>query len=60
MEGFPDAALRIEVEGQVLRVERPSEVAGNGGFAVVLSKDVVPSIAIQTQLPTRADDEGKE
>jgi hypothetical protein len=43
MEGFPDeaAALRIDVKGRVLRVERSEGSGGNGGFAVSLSNAIV-------------------
>jgi len=43
MEGFPDeaAAVRIDVEGRVLRVERGRASGENSGFAVLLSNAVV-------------------
>ena len=43
MEGFPDeaAALRIDVKGRVLRVERSEASGGNDGFAVLLSNAIV-------------------
>ena len=43
MEGFADeaAALRIDVKGRVLRVERSEASGGNDGFAVLLSNAIV-------------------
>jgi hypothetical protein len=62
MEGFPDeaAAVRIDVEGRVLRVERSEASAGNSGFAVLLSNAIVAGSAAGKFFFTEADDKGKE
>lgn len=43
LEGSPDAtpALRIDVEGRVLRVEQSRTGEGNSGFAVLLLNAIV-------------------
>jgi hypothetical protein len=62
MEGFPDeaAALRIDVEGRVLRVERSKASAGNSGFAVLLSNAIVAGSEAGKFFFTEADHKGKE
>lgn len=62
MEGLPDeaAALRIEVEGRVLRVERSEARAGNSGFAVLLSNAIVAGSGAGKFFFTEADQKGKE
>jgi hypothetical protein len=60
LEGFRDAApaLRIEVEGRVLRVEQ-SRKQGNSGFAVLLSNAIVAGSEVRKYPFTEADHEGK-
>ena len=62
MEGLPGeaAALRIEVEGRVLRVERSESSAGNSGFAVLLSNAIVARSGAEKFFFTAADHKGKE
>ena len=62
MEGFPDdaAALRIDVEGRVLRVERSEASAGDRGFAVLLSNAIVAGSEAEKFFFTEADHKGKE
>lgn len=62
MEGFPDeaAAVRIDVEGRVLRIERSEASAGNSGFAVLLSNAIVAGSAAGKFFFTEADHKGKE
>jgi len=62
MEGLPDeaAALRIEVEGRVLRIERSEASAGNSGFAVLLSNAIVAGSGAGKFFFTEADHKGKE
>lgn len=61
LEGFPDAAsaLRIEVEGQVLRVERSRTNKGNSGFAVLLVNAAVTGSEVRKYPFTETDHEGK-
>jgi hypothetical protein len=62
MEGFSDeaAAVRIDVEGRVLRVERSEASAGNSGFAVLLSNAIVAGSEAGKFFFTEADHKGKE
>jgi hypothetical protein len=62
MEGFPGeaAALRIDVKGRVLRVERSEASGGNGGFAVLLSNAIVAGSEAGKFFFTEADHKGKE
>ena len=62
MEGFSDeaAAVRIDVEGRVLRVERSKARAGNSGFAVLLSNAIVAGSEAGKFFFTEADQKGKE
>jgi hypothetical protein len=62
IEGFPDsaAALRIEVEGQILRIEEAWPSGGITGFAVLLSKALVPDSEVGKLFFTEADHKGKE
>ena len=62
MEGFPDeaAALRIDVKGRVLRVERSEASGGNDGFAVLLSNAIVAGSEAGKFFFTEADHKGKE
>ena len=62
MEGFAyeAAALRIDVEGRVLRVERSKASRGNSGFAVLLSNAVVAGSEAGKFFFTEADHKGKE
>ena len=61
LEGFPDAtpALRIEVEGRVLRVEQARSGARRSGFAVLLSNAIVAGSAVRNYPSTEVDHEGK-
>jgi len=61
LEGFPDAtpALRIEVEGRVLRVEQARSGARSSGFAVLLSNAIVAGSAVRNYPSTEVDHEGK-
>ena len=62
MEGFAyeAAALRIDVEGRVLRVERSKASRGNSGFAVLLSNGIVAGSEAGKFFFTEADHKGKE
>jgi hypothetical protein len=62
IEGFPDsaAALRIEVEGRVLRVEEAWPSGEINGFAVLLSKAIVAESEVGRLFFTEADHKGKE
>ena len=62
MEGFPDepTALRIDVEGRVLRVERGRANGQNSGFAVLLSNAIVAGSEVGKLFFTEADHKGKE
>jgi hypothetical protein len=62
MEGFADeaAAVRIDVEGRVLRVERGRASGENSGFAVLLSNAVVAGSEGGKFFFTEADHKGKE
>jgi hypothetical protein len=61
MEGFPNEAVRIDVEGRVLRVERGRASGRNSGFAVLLSNAVVAgSAGGKFFFFTEADHKGKE
>ncbi|MDQ1409851.1 MAG: hypothetical protein QOJ41_1586, partial [Acidobacteriaceae bacterium] len=62
MEGFPDdaAALRIDIEGRVLRVERAGASGENSGFAVLLSNAIVAGSKVGKLFFTEADHKGKE
>jgi hypothetical protein len=61
LEGFPDAApaLRIEVEGRVLRVEQSRSGERSSGFAVLLSNAIVAGSEVRKDPLTEADREGK-
>jgi hypothetical protein len=62
MEGCPDeaAALRIEVEGRVLRIEGSPTSGENIGFAVLLSNAMVARSEVRKLFFTEADHKGKE
>jgi hypothetical protein len=62
MEGFPDeaAALRIEVEGRVLRIDGSRASGENTGFAVLLSNPIVAGSEVRKLFFTGADHRGKE
>jgi hypothetical protein len=62
VEGFPDkaAALRIDVEGLVLRVECSEDSGENSGFAVLLSNAIVAGSQAGKFFFTEADHKGKE
>lgn len=62
MESFLDepAALRIEVEGRVLRIDGPGTNGKNHGFAVLLSNVVLAESGLRKLFFTEADHKGKE
>jgi hypothetical protein len=61
VEEFADAApaLRIEVEGRVLRVEQSRTGEGNSGFAVLLLNAIVAGSEVRKYPLAEADREGK-
>ena len=52
--------MRIDVEGQVLRVERFRDERGKSGFAVLLSNAIVAGSEAGKFFFTEADHKGKE
>ena len=62
MESFLDesAALRIEVEGRVVRIDGPGTSGENPGFAVLLSNVVLAGSELTKFFFTEADHKGKE
>jgi hypothetical protein len=62
MEGFTNeaAALRIEVEGRVLRIDGSRASGENAGFAVLLSNPIVAESEVRKLFFTGADLKGKE
>jgi hypothetical protein len=61
LDGLPDLApaLRIDVEGRVLRVEPARSGETSGGFAVMLSNAKVADSGLRKYPVTEAGDQGK-